>query len=308
MAVLQLPTALSNARAAFFRWSPPPTGWTLTVSQLTREPRTIAVLPLTGWVEAIGVSSDGSRAAVITNDILTVYDTRSAHALASSKIFLPSSASQLHFVSPTTVRAFLPNQRTQELYVRDFDVATRRWTPVAGPVRLANNSEYRAVGSQLFTGDRTQVMVRDLRDPSSAQTFPIGQNNGIFFMRDGRQAIYHYGEPAYVEIRGNGIQHVVRFPHEIESVRVGAELANGRLLVTTYSHTRREHYDTTTYILDPSSGTLSSPMPHVSLAVAWPSLFNAFDPEVTHRALLHRDTGKIDVIDLRTGAIRPLFP
>ena len=31
------------------------------------------------------------------------------------------------------------------------------------------------------------------------------------------------------------------------------------------------------------------------------------DPDVKYRALLRYDTGKIDAIDLQTGAIRPLF-
>jgi hypothetical protein len=63
----------------------------------------------------------------------------------------------------------------------------------------------------------------------------------------------------------------------------------------------------TTYILDANTGVLSGAMAHILPAAAWPGALGMRDPAATDHALLHRDTGKMDVVDLRTGAIRPMF-
>jgi hypothetical protein len=39
----------------------------------------------------------------------------------------------------------------------------------------------------------------------------------------------------------------------------------------------------------------------------WPWGLGASEPGDTYRAIVHRDSGKVDVVDLSTGAIRPLF-
>ncbi|HEV8432650.1 MAG TPA: hypothetical protein VGR95_04500 [Thermoanaerobaculia bacterium] len=303
VAVVAPSETLQNAKLAFEGGFQRPSDWTLTITRLARTPERIAAFPLSGRIETAGVSSDGSRAAVVADQILTVYDTRSGHALASSRVGWVSSASQIEFVTPDVARTFIADEPTHTLTVRDFDVRTHQWTAVAGPIRLMNPFLYRVAGNRLLTRGSGEVELRDLRDPKVLQTFPVGRDDGIWIMRDGRQAIYHYGRPSSVEIRRDGVrQRVVGFGPEVESVRVVDEIGDHRLLIVTHSPSRNEGYDTTTYILDANTGVLSNAMPHVLAAAAWPGSIGIAD-DAADRALLHRETGKIDVIDLRTGAI-----
>ncbi len=305
VAVLAPSETLQNAKRAFSGGFQRPSDWMLTVTRLAKTPERIAVLPLSGRVDAGGVSADGSRVAVAAEQILTVYDTRSGHALGSAKVgWLSSSGAQIQLVTPDVVRLFLPNEGAHTLMVQDFDVRTRRWTAVAGPIALKNAFLYRVVGDKLLTRGNGQLELRDLRNPNAVQAFAAGHDNGVWVMRDGRQAIYHYGHAAYIEIRRNGVQQrLVNFGPGVESVRVVEEIGDHRLLVMAYSRSRNEKFDTTTYLLDTNSGLLSAPMAHTTAAVAWPGSIGIADPAVTHHALLHRETGKIDVIDVRTGAI-----
>lgn len=311
VAVVAPSPSFENAKIAFSRsqfGGGVPRDWTLTITRLANVPEQIATLPLSGHVQAVGVGRDGSRAAVVADEILTVYDSRSRHALASSRVGQVARATQLRFVAPDTVRAFLPDEGTRKLYVRDFNVTTRQWTNVAGPLNVMSPYLYRAAGPLLVTRERAQAEVRDLRNPGAVQTVPVDANDGIWFMRDGRQAVYHYGKPAYLEIRRGGVrERLVNFGGNIESVRVAGELGDGRLIVTTYTYSRRERSDNTTYLVDPRTGVLDRPMPHMSAAIGWPSLIGISDPAATHLALLHRDTGKVEGIDLRTGNVRRLF-
>jgi ABC-type transport system involved in multi-copper enzyme maturation permease subunit len=310
-AIVSPSSTFENANIAFSRSrfgsdGGVPADWTLTIVRLAQAPEQIAVLPLSGHVEALGVSSDGSRAAVVIDDILTVYDTRSRHALASSRIGRVMSAVRLEFVAPDTVRAFLPSESTHSLTVRDFNVATRQWTNVAGPLPILRPFFYRVAGPILATRDGSQVEIRDLRNPSVVQTLPVDKDDGIWLLRDGGQAIYHYGSGAYVEIRHDGIPpRRVPFGADIQSVRIAGELADGRLVLTAYAHAKMDRFDTTTYLFDPRTGGLGTPMPHVSATVGWPAMLGISDA-TTHRALLHRNSGKIDVVDLQTGVVRPL--
>jgi hypothetical protein len=313
VAVVAPSPSFENAKIAFWRsrfgsvGGGAPSDSILTITRLAHAPEQVATLPLSGRVEALGITGDGSRAAVLADGILTVYDTRSRHALASSRVGRVASAVQLHFVAPDAVRAFLPEEGSRTLTVRDFNVTTRQWTAVAGPMKLMNPFLYRAAGPLLVTRQHEQVEVRDLRNPGAVQTVPVGANNGIWFLRDGRQAIYHYGAPAYLEIRRNGVpQRRVSFGPGIESVRVAGELGDGRLVVTAYAHPKKGRFDNTTYFLDPRTGVLDHPMPHVYAAVTWPTLIGISDPSVTHLALFHRESGKVDAVDLHTGGVRSL--
>ena len=302
VAVLAPSETLQNAKLAFFGGLERPSDWTLTVTRLAQTAQRIAVLPLSGRVDAVGVSSDGSRVAVAADQILTVYDTRSGHAVTSSKVAGLSTGSQIEFVTPDVARAFLADAGA--LTVKDFDVRTRRWSDVAGPIPLRSAFLYRVAGDKLVTHAPGRVEIRDLRSPNAVQTFPVGRDNGVWIMRDGRQAIFHYGRPAYIEIRRNGLQqHLVNFGPGFESARVVDEIGDHRLLVMAYSPSKNERFDTTTYLLDTNTGLLSDAMPHTTAAVDWPGSIGISNPAVTHHALLHRDSGRIDVMDVRTGAI-----
>ncbi|HEX3107483.1 MAG TPA: hypothetical protein VHU41_00210 [Thermoanaerobaculia bacterium] len=308
VAVVAPSETLQNAKLAFGGGFQRPSDWTLTVTRLARTPERIAVLPLSGRIDMVGVSADGSRVAIAADQILSVYDTRSGHSLASSRVGLFSSASQIRFVTPDIVRTFVTDEGSHTLTVKDFDVRTRQWSGVAGPIGLMDSHLYRVVGNRLLTRDVAQVELRDLGDPKALRTFPAGRYDAMWIMRDGRQAIYRYGRPASVEIRRDGVsQQVVRFGPEIESVRVSDEIGDHRLLVVALARSRNERYDMTTYILDANTGVLSGAMAHILPAAAWPGALGMRDPAATDHALLHRDTGKMDVVDLRTGAIRPMF-
>jgi ABC-type transport system involved in multi-copper enzyme maturation permease subunit len=276
---------------------------TLTVSRLDAKARTVATLPLNGSVKAVGVSGDGSRVAVVADGILTVYDTASRHALASS-VLDATRESQLQFVSPWVVRAFLPAEGARQLRVREFDVRARRWSDVAGPLPF----QFRIAGSLLMTREGPTATIRDLNNPAAVHTLTIGPDNGVWLMRDGRLAIYHYGKPAFIEIRRNGVQqHLIHFDEGAVGVRVAAEIGRGKLLISTQTRSTNERFDNTTYILDADTGTLSAPIQHASALPTWPSGLGAAEPGETHHAIVHRDTAKMDVVDLQTGAIRPLF-
>jgi ABC-type transport system involved in multi-copper enzyme maturation permease subunit len=305
VAVLAPSSTFENAKIAFLRGQLP-SDWMLTVTRLANPAEQIAALPMSGHVRALGISADGSRAAVLADEILTVYDTRSRHALASVRVGRVASAAQMKFVAPGTVRTFFPEEGTRVLRVHDFNVGTRQWTNVAGPLQLKSLFLYRVVGPLLLTRSQEQVEVRDLRNPGAVQTAPADASHGIWFLRDGRQAIYRYGRPASVAIRRNGAQErLVQFPPDVESVRVAGELADGRLLVSTYTHSRNE-LESTTYFLDPRTGALEHPMAHVFASLGWPTAIGISDPAVKYGALLHRDSGKIDAVDLQTGAVRTL--
>jgi hypothetical protein len=74
--------------------------------------------------------------------------------------------------------------------------------------------------------------------------------------------------------------------------------------VSVYSRGGRR-WDPTTYIIDTSSGAITQTFPHTMASVSWGP--GASSPEDRYRALFHRQTGKIDVLDLQTGAVSPLF-
>lgn len=302
VAVINPSPTLQNAKAGVFGGVPISE---LTITRLARVPERIAVLPLSGRIDTVGVSADGSRAAIVADQILTVYDTASKHALASSRVGWVSSSSQIQFVAPDVARVFLAPEGERTLTVRDFNVRTRQWSDVAGPMPLMSPFLYRVAGNLLLThGRRGEAELRDLRNPSAVQTIAVGQDRGVWVLRDGRQAIYSYRAPAFIEIRRNGVQErVVRFAPDVESVRVSEEIGDHQLLVSANSHSRNERYDTTTYLLDANTGTLSGAMPHVTAAGAWPGSIGIADPGVTHRALLHAGTGRIEAIDVRTGTI-----
>jgi ABC-type transport system involved in multi-copper enzyme maturation permease subunit len=281
-----------------------PRDWALTITRLDRQPRTLATLPLGGWILALGVSGDGSRLAVDADGILTVYDTPSRHALASWKIDNFSNM-KLQFVSPFVVRAFLP--RGHELHVRDFDARTRQSNDVIAPALMSNDFQYRVAGSLLMTRNRSSVEIRDLSNPAAAPlAITVGESDGVWLMRDGRLAIYHRGAPASLEIQRNGVpQRLIRFDQDAGSVRVAAEIGRGKLIVST--HTRQRRFDSTTYVVDADSGTMSAPIPHAMAISMWPWGLGVSEPGETHRAIMRHDLKRVDVIDLATGAIRPLL-
>jgi hypothetical protein len=171
---------------------------------------------------------------------------------------------------------------------------------------LMNSYRYRVAGSMLLTRGPDNVELRDLRDPKALRTFPIGRDDGMWVMKDGRQVIAHYGRPVSVDIVRDGVrQHVVRFGDDVESVRIAEEIGDHRLLVAAVTPSRNERFDTTTYLLDANNGTLSGAMPHVFPAPAW-GVVGMADPATTFRALLHRQSGQIDVMSVQSGAMRPL--
>src|SRR5689334_23189294 len=53
------------------------------VTRLDSPPHNVTALPISGNVMTLGVNADGSRLAVVSNYILTIYDTKTATALAS---------------------------------------------------------------------------------------------------------------------------------------------------------------------------------------------------------------------------------
>jgi ABC-type transport system involved in multi-copper enzyme maturation permease subunit len=282
-----------------------PMDWALTITRLDRQSRTLATLPFSGRIGVLGVSGDGSRLAVVADGILTIYDTPSRHALASWKID-DFGNMKLQFVSPFVVRAFLV--RGHELRVRDFDARTRKSADVIAPLLISNDFSYRVAGSLLMTRNRSSVEVRDLNNPAAApQVIPLGEGDGVWIMRDGRRAVYHPSSPAYVEIQRNGVmQRLIRFDPNAEGLRVAAEIGRGKLLVSTHTRELHGRYDSTTYIVD-ADGATSARIPHSMAISTWPWGLGAPEPGETHRAIVRRDEKRVDVIDLATGAIRPLL-
>lgn len=276
------------------------------ILRLESKPRTLALFPA-GDVKALAVTRDGMRLAADADDgILTIYDVPSRHAIASTRIG-PARNPQLRFESPSVLRAFLPAGR--ELRVRDFDLSTKKWTDVTGPLPIRNEYEYRVAGPVLMTRSEAGVEIRDLQNPAAVQTVAVGRDDGVWRMRDGSLAIFHRQQPASVEIRRNGEQQLIHFDRGAAGARVVGEMDGGKLLATSSTRlwTGERGFDSTTFVVNAGSGVIERTLPHVWPAITWPSDLGASDPAVTFRALLHRDTGKVDVIDLRTGAIRPLF-
>jgi len=283
-----------------------PRDWALTILRLDHPSRTLATLPLSGAVALLGVNGDGSRLAVVADGILTIYDTASRRALASWKIDDYANV-KLQFVSPLVVRAFLV--RSHELRVREFDARTRKSADVIVPLFISNDFYYRVAGSLLMTRNRSSVEVRDLNNPAATpKAISVGEDDGVWIMRDGRFAVYHRGSPASIEIQRNGVmQRVIRFGGDAEGGRVAAEIGRGKLLVSTHTRAFHGRYDSTTYIVDADSGAMSAPIPHSVATSTWPWGLGASEPGETHRAILRRDVKRVDVIDLATGAIRPLL-
>jgi hypothetical protein len=280
----------------------------VSILRLESKPRTLALFPA-GDVTALAITRDGMRLAADADDgILTVYDVPSRHAIASTRI-APARNPQLRFESPSSIRAFLAAGR--ELRVRDFDLSTKKWTDVTGPLPIRNEYEYRVAGSVLMTRNETTVEIRDLQNPAAVQTVAVRRDDGVWRMRDGRLAIFHVQKPAFVEIRRNGVQQrLIHFDPGAATARVVDEMPGGKLLVTSSTRlaTGEHGFDSTTFVVDADSGAIERTMPHVWPAITWPSRIGASDPSVAFRAVIHRDTGKVDVIDLKSGAIRPLFP
>lgn len=293
--------ALMNVRR-IVGGSAAPMDASVVVTRMDSLPRTIAVLPVNGRVTTLGVSTNGSRLAVVSDAILTIYDTGARKALASTKLSTDRFA-QLQFLSDSVMRAFVPFGDV--LRVRDFDLRTRTWRDVAGPFQLQNQYQYTVAGPLLLTRSEKSAEIHDLQNPAADQLFPLSPDNSFWRMSDGRLAVYHRGQPAYVEIRRNGVQQrLLHFSHEADGVRVAGEIGRGKLLVSVYSRGGRR-WDPTTYIIDADSGAIRQTFPHAMAAVTWgPGASSSAD---RYRTLFHRDTGKIDVIDLQTGAVRPLF-
>jgi len=273
--------------------------WTLRVARCDRDCAVLMNLDLTGIIAAVGITPDASRVALVSDGILTVYDVPSRHGIASARF---DAAGDLQFVSPDVVRIFAPFK--DELHVTDFDVRTRKSTAVIPPVRLSNQYEYRVAGPLLMTHSEAGVEVRDLRHPQSVETIALGKQDGVWLMRDGRQAIFRRGVPA-IEIHQGGVQQrVIQFGRDVTGVRVSAEIGRGNLLVSTGASKKSEG---SVYMVDANTGAMRLGMARAWAIGPWPSNIGITDPEVKFRAVEHRDTGKVDVVDLRTGAVRALF-
>lgn len=275
--------------------------WTLRVARCDHDCTVLMNLAFTGGPDAVGVTADASRAAMIADGILTVYDVRSGHVLASVRADR-SRAARLRFISPDVVRVFTP--LNDELSVTDFDVRTRKSTAVIPPVKVSNGYEYQVGGDILVTRSEAGAEVRDLRNPQSVETIALSKKDGVWVMRDGRHVIIRRGLPA-IEIHQGGVQQrVIPFDRDVAALRVSAEIGRAKLLVST---TGTKKNDMRVYIVDADTGAMSSPMPRTWAVGPWPSNIGVTDPDVRYRPVQHRDTGKIDVIDLQTGAIRALF-
>jgi len=90
----------------------------------------------------------------------------------------------------------------------------------------------------------------------------------------------------------------------VTGVRVSAEIGRGNLLVSTGASKKSEG---SVYMVDANTGAMRLGMARAWAIGPWPSNIGITDPEVKFRAVEHRDTGKVDVVDLRTGAVRALF-
>ncbi len=296
--VLMSPS-VANVMSAFSGKAQQPV-WTLRVARCDHDCAVLMSLDFTGRPDAVGVTADASRVALVSDDILTVYDVRSRHAIASARF--DRSRGGLQFLSADVVRIFALFD--DELRVTDFDVRTRKSTAVIPPVKLPNEYEYRVGGDLLLTRSESGVEVRDLRHPQSVETIALSEKDGVWLMRDGRQAIFRHGVPA-IEIRQGGVQQrIIQFGSGVASLRVSAEIGHGKLLVST-NGTKKD--DMSVYTVDADTGAMSSPTPRTWAIGPWPSNIGVTDPDVKYRAIQHRDTGKIDVVDLQTGAIRQLF-
>lgn len=294
----------ANVSSALMRKSQPVL--TLRVARCDRDCTVLMNLDFTGGPDAVAVTPDASRVALATEGTLTVYDVRSRHALASARV--DRVRPRLRFVSPDVVRIFDPfsDHLHDMLRVTDFDVRSRKSTAVIPPIPLANAYAYRAAGPLLLTRSASGVEVRDLRNPQSVETIPLGKHDGVWVMRDGRHAISHGGDTASIEIRRNGAQQrTILFGRDATSVRVCGEIGSGKLLVST-SGTKQGNGNNV-YIVDADTGAMSAPIAQAWAVGPWPSDLGVAEPDVKYRAIEHRDTGKVDVIDLRTGAIRALF-
>jgi ABC-type transport system involved in multi-copper enzyme maturation permease subunit len=272
------------------------------VTRLDATPRVVWTLPINGKVTTLGVNPDGSRLAVVADRILTVYDTNTRSALASTRLVTDHFA-QFRFLSDSVMRAFVPFG--DGLRVRDFDLHTRTWRDVAGPFPIQNQHQYEVFGPMVITASENSVEIHNLTNPALDRVIPIGPDTTVWTMSDGRLAVAHRGRPAYLEIQSKGAQpRLVHFSGDTDTVRVAGEAGAGKLLVTTHRH-GKEWWDPTTYIIDADSGAITRTFAHAMTAVTFGP--GASSAEDRYRALFHRDTGKIDVVDLQTGAIRPLY-
>jgi ABC-type transport system involved in multi-copper enzyme maturation permease subunit len=260
--------------------------FTLTVVRFESKPVIIAELPLTSSVGALSVQADASQVAYIADGVLAVYDTRTKKSIAAKLPIEPRGGnSKTVFLGNGIVRACLPELRggAWVLNVYDFDTNARRWHEAMTPVPLVSGFRYRAIGTRIITDPRRSWM---------------------WMMHDGRSAIASPWDthPAKLEIRrGDVLERTIPLPWADGAIPV-AEIGRGRLLVTT----RSRRAAPATYVIDANAGAIGAPMKDVVAPIDW-SGFGVADAQPRLHALLHEGTGRIDVIDTASGAIRPLY-
>jgi hypothetical protein len=279
---------------------------TITAVRFGEKPTEIANLEMTGPVDGVGVSADGSRLGYVVDNVLAVYDTRSHNSMAAK---LPvdgrTSNVQMQFLD-NVVRVFSPTMTHDGwmLNVHELDLTSRKWRRVIAPVPVNGPFRYLAAGKHVLSSSDGQ-WISDVVTGETRQL--LNQRNGsVWVMRDGRVAFSPWlrNDAVLHVMRGDAIEREIHFPAGTEAVRVAAEIGDGRLLAVTTAD-RKHRHERATYVVDANSGRIGAPMPRV-VPPFTPGGLGATEGQPRLRALVHLDGG-MSVIDTTTGAIRKLY-
>jgi len=296
----------SNAFALLSRSVRPMRDMTITAVRFGETPIALANLALTGDVEGLGVSAEGSRLGYVVDDVLVIYETRSHKSIAAK---LPVDGGvrnvQMQFLG-NVVRVFSPSLTSGGwmLNVDDLDLVSRKWRRVMAPVALSAPYRYVKAGTHVLSSSNG-VAISDLGAGETRQLANV-RNGSVWVMRDGRVAFCPWlRKDAVLQVmRGGAIEREIHFPAGTEGVRVAAEIGAGRLLAVTTAG-RTHGFERATYVVDANTGNIGAPMTGVMPALT-PGAMGATEGQPSLHALVHLGGG-MSTIDTTTGAIRKLY-
>lgn len=203
----------------------------------TRETKIFA----TPQVSDLAISPDGSRVALLSGRMLTVFDLRDERALGSVQLPLTSHRSmkpRIRFASPQVVRIFL-RSGDRELVIFEF-ATDRRLLERTGSITTEQDMIFAATGSEPVLVRQKDPGRESMHDPRTGELLyklPVPGGGMRAVLSDGRLAILRVAQGrASVQVFSTSGQ--AGAPIDLgaaNNVRLGSEIDPGKLLVSISS-------------------------------------------------------------------------
>jgi len=274
-------------------------------------PRTIAMLSDQAY--GLVLDASGSRAAVLDNALVSVYDLHTGRLLVSARINAEYRLSRLLFTDPDRLRIYtVPSGKTSHLDILELDVASRRLVRTGGigdlaswPLLATDRTAQRLVcvemeakRMRLFDA-RTGRLIRQLTDSQKfGATFGFLFDGRIFVVsRSGTERVLEVLSPDGEPLRE------IPFPGgPLKGTRLtsmGGEASPGQLVVST-----GDEGDPTAFLIALDDGTVRQLGQHLRPVSRWSWFYgpaNSVLPPGTPAARLFQDDGSLIRVDPATG-------